>query len=183
MFRALCCMGIAIRVAFRGSPLVIHQGYSPRADTCAERRTGIVVGGAHGGAYRAARGHITARYRSRHATWNVTCTLSGKVTVTASPCTGWVHQAQDRTGCACLRRGRLTFAILRPFLRSAVGTRSTHPHWERLLATPGACLRSLRSASGRPGTARGSVILRRRTYPSWWIGECSMKSRDVTENL
>ena len=141
-----------------------------------------MVGGARGGAYRAAHGHIMARYWSRHATWNVACALSGKVTVTASPCTGWVHHAQDRTGCACLRRGRLTFAMLRPFLHPAVGTFPHARHRERLPDTPGACSRSLGSASGRPGAAKSPVTLGRMAYPSWWTGECSMKEWDMTED-
>src|SRR5262249_42182385 len=125
--------------------------------------------------------HITARYRSRQATWNVTCTLSGKVTVTASPYTGWVHHAQERTGCVCLHRGRLTFAMLRPFLRSAVGTFPHARHRERLPDTPGACLCSLEAGSRRPGTARRPVTLGRITSSSWWTEKCSMKERDVIE--
>src|SRR5262249_28188370 len=84
----------------------------------------------------------------------VSCTLSGKVTVTASPYTGCVHHAQDRTGCTCRRRGRLTFAMLRPFRA---------PLWAHVLTPvtgnapphmPGACRCSLGSASGRPGVAQ-----------------------------
>ena len=87
---------------------------------CAHARTALktdlVGGGPSGEAYRAAKGHITARYWSRHATWKVACALSGKVTVTASPYTGCVHQAQGRTRSRCRHRGRVAFAILRPVL-------------------------------------------------------------------
>jgi hypothetical protein len=48
----------------------------------------------------------------------VTCTLSGKVTVTASPCTGCAHHAQDRPGDAGRCSGRAALARCLPFLRS-----------------------------------------------------------------
>jgi len=53
--------------------------------------------------------------------------LSGKVTVTASPCTGWAHHAQGRTGCPCRHHGRVTFALLLPFRRSTGVTPPTRP--------------------------------------------------------
>ncbi len=80
-----------------------------------------------GRAYRGAGGHMTARYWSRHPTWKVACSLSGNVTVTASPCTGLAHHTHSRTGCPCLFRGRLTFAMLPPLLRFAVVETPTHP--------------------------------------------------------
>src|SRR4029453_4140304 len=73
---------------------------------------GIVAGCARGRDYRAARGQMTSRYLYRHATWNGACPLSGKVTVTASPCTGLAHHAHGRTEFSCLFRGRLAFAML-----------------------------------------------------------------------
>src|SRR5712691_1008333 len=79
---------------------------------------GIMDGDSSGRVYRAVHGHMTARYWYRHATWNVACSLSGKVTVTASPCTGWAHHTQGRTGFPCLLRGRLAFAMLLSFMRS-----------------------------------------------------------------
>ena len=69
-------------------------------------------------AYGAAHGHMTARYWSRHATWKVTCALSGKVTVTASPGTGCAHHVQGRTGSVCRDPGRMAFPRCLPFLRS-----------------------------------------------------------------
>jgi hypothetical protein len=63
---------------------------------------------------------MRARYWYRHPTWNVACSLSGNVTVTASPWTGLAHHAQGRTACPCLLRGRLAFAMLLPFLRAAL---------------------------------------------------------------
>jgi hypothetical protein len=71
-----------------------------------------------GHTYGAAPGHMTARYWSRHAIWKVTCALSGKVTVTASPCTGSAHHAQGRTGGLCRCPGRVALALCLPFLRS-----------------------------------------------------------------
>jgi hypothetical protein len=83
--------------------------------------------GGSGRAYGAAHGHRTARYWSRHATWKVTCALSGKVTMTASPYTGWAHQAQGRTGCPCRRPPRVAFALGPPFRRSTGVTPPTRP--------------------------------------------------------
>ena len=110
-----------------------------------------------GCAYGAARGHRTARYWSRHATWKVTCALSGKVTVTASPCTGWAHHAQDRTGCPCRHQGRVTFALLLPFRRSTRVKPPTRPgpetppaHAESMRPLPRANQRS----AGRKADAR-----------------------------
>jgi hypothetical protein len=85
---------------------------------CAEQRGQVAGRGGGGRAYGAAHGHMTARYWSRHATWKVTCALSGKVTVTASPCTGCVHHAQARTGYACRCPGRVASALCLPFLCS-----------------------------------------------------------------
>src|SRR4029450_5954454 len=88
---------------------------------------GIVAGCARGRDYRAARGHITSRYLYRHATWNVACSLSGKVTVTASPCTGLAHHAHGRTAFPCLFRERLAFAMLLSFMHSAMTEPPTRP--------------------------------------------------------
>src|SRR5882724_7895185 len=88
---------------------------------------GIMGGDSSGRAYRAVHGHMTARYWYRHATWNVACSLSGKVTVTASPCTGLAHHAHGRTGFSRLLRGRLAFVMLLPFMRSALAETSTRP--------------------------------------------------------
>src|SRR5712691_688372 len=88
---------------------------------------GIMDGDSSGRVYRAVHGHMTARYWYRHATWNVACSLSGKVTVTASPCTGVAHHAQGRTGFPCLLRGRAAFAMLLPFMCSATAKPPTRP--------------------------------------------------------
>jgi len=120
--------------------------------------------GCSGRAYGAAHGHMTARYWSRHATWKVTCALSGKVTVTASPCTGWAHHAQGWTGCPCLCRGRVAFALFLPF-RRFTGGHASHMPWP---STPPAHAESLTlppRASGTPAAEQRLVTRGRRVSP------------------
>jgi len=116
----------------------------------------------NGPPYRAAHGHMTARYRYKHATWNVACALSGKVTVTASPCTGLAHHAHAPAWLTFTRRGRLAFAIGFPSRAALLPSRAHVLPCDRLPDTPGACPCFLRCdarwqwCSRRTCKARGS---------------------------
>jgi len=103
------------------------------------------------------RGHMTARYPVQNTRYERGLLLVRKVTVTASPCTGCAHHAHSRTGCSRLRRGRLAFATLLPFLRAAV---AVPPH-----ALQGKSHPALGQPAGMRGTARRPVPRGRMAYP------------------
>jgi len=100
--------------------------------------------------------------------------LSGKVTVTASPCTGWAHHAQGRTGCPCRHHGRVTFALFLPFRRSMGVTPPTRSgpetppaHAESIPPLPGHQRYAGRRAEARDAREDGVPI-------SWpWSVACS----------